>query len=130
MGLFKGESYPIAENLSRNGFYLPSGVGLKNGQLKYIVKMANEIPVPIMTILLFSLPKNCDSRINEILPGTTTKLIILIASIASTNLGKKLSIKIGAINIPRIDMKIEKIIIIIFTCLLLVPVASSGSKYL
>ena len=43
MGLFKGESYPIAENLSRNGFYLPSGVGLKNGQLKYIVKMANEI---------------------------------------------------------------------------------------
>ena len=43
MGLFKGESYPIAENLAKNGFYLPSGVGLKNNQLKYIIKTANEI---------------------------------------------------------------------------------------
>ena len=42
MGLFKGESYPIAENLAKNGFYLPSGVGLKNSQLKYIVKIVNE----------------------------------------------------------------------------------------
>ena len=43
MGLFKGESYPIAENLAKNGFYLPSGVGLKNNQLKYIIKITNEI---------------------------------------------------------------------------------------
>ena len=43
MGLFKGESYPIAENLAKNGFYLPSGVGLKNNQLKYIVKIVNEM---------------------------------------------------------------------------------------
>ena len=43
MGLFKGESYPIAENLAKNGFYLPSGVGLKNNQLKYIIKNVNEI---------------------------------------------------------------------------------------
>ena len=43
MGLFKGETYPIAENLAKNGFYLPSGVGLKNNQLKYIIKTANEL---------------------------------------------------------------------------------------
>ncbi len=43
MGLFKGESYPVAENLGKNGFYLPSGLGLNNKQLKYIVKIANEI---------------------------------------------------------------------------------------
>jgi len=29
MSLFLGERYPIAEKLSRNGFYLPSGLGLK-----------------------------------------------------------------------------------------------------
>jgi perosamine synthetase len=28
MGLFKGESYPVAEHLARAGFYLPSGLGL------------------------------------------------------------------------------------------------------
>jgi len=43
MGLFKGESYPVAENLSKNGFYLPSGLGLSNKQLEYIVKVTNEI---------------------------------------------------------------------------------------
>ena len=95
-----------------------------------IVRRTNEMPVPIITILLLSFPKNCASRINARLPGITTKLIILIASIASMNLGKKFSINIGAINIPKIDMKIEKIITKIFTCLLLVPVDSSGSKYL
>jgi perosamine synthetase len=43
MGLFKGESYPVAENLSKNGFYLPSGLGLSNSDLKYIIKETNEI---------------------------------------------------------------------------------------
>ena len=43
MRLFKRESYPVAENLAKNGFYLPSGVGLKKNQLKYIIKIANEI---------------------------------------------------------------------------------------
>ena len=32
-----------------------------------IVRRTNEIPVPIITILLLSLPKNCASRINAIL---------------------------------------------------------------
>ena len=38
MGMFKNESYPVAENLSKNGFYLPSGIGLKNTQIRYICK--------------------------------------------------------------------------------------------
>ena len=43
MGLFKKESYPVAENLAKNGFYLPSGLGLSNKQLKYIVRITNKI---------------------------------------------------------------------------------------
>jgi len=30
MGLFIGESYPVAEKLARNGFYIPSGLGISN----------------------------------------------------------------------------------------------------
>jgi perosamine synthetase len=43
MGLFKKESYPVAENLSKNGFYLPSGLGLSNKQLEYIVRITNKV---------------------------------------------------------------------------------------
>jgi perosamine synthetase len=43
MGLFKKESYPVAENLAKNGFYLPSGLGLSNKQLEYIVRITNKI---------------------------------------------------------------------------------------
>jgi len=43
MSLFENESYPVAENLSKNGFYLPSGVGLKNNQINYIIKTVNNI---------------------------------------------------------------------------------------
>jgi perosamine synthetase len=43
MGLFKKESYPVAENLAKNGFYLPSGIGLSNKQLEYIVRITNKI---------------------------------------------------------------------------------------
>ena len=43
MRLFKGESYPVAENLSKNGFYLPSGLGLKNSQIYYIIKELKKI---------------------------------------------------------------------------------------
>ena len=39
MGMFKNERYPVAENLSKNGFYLPSGLGLKNTQIKHISKI-------------------------------------------------------------------------------------------
>lgn len=37
MGLFKNEKYPVAEKLARNGFYIPSGLGLtKDDQDKVI----------------------------------------------------------------------------------------------
>ena len=39
LGLFKNESYPIAEKLARKGFYLPSGLGLATDELAYIVKI-------------------------------------------------------------------------------------------
>ena len=33
MGLFKDEKYPVAEKLARNGFYVPSGLGLSDGDI-------------------------------------------------------------------------------------------------
>ena len=85
--------------------------------------------VPTSTILLFSLPKNSDSIISEIVVGITTILIILIASTASVNFGKNSLIKIGATKIPRIVIRTEKIITRIFGFLFLTPVDSCGSKY-
>ncbi|TKC08188.1 DegT/DnrJ/EryC1/StrS family aminotransferase [Pedobacter polaris] len=38
MGLFKDEKYPVAEKLARNGFYLPSGLGLTIDQQKIIIE--------------------------------------------------------------------------------------------
>ncbi len=36
MGLFKDEKYPVAENLAEKGFYIPSGLGLQNDQIKEV----------------------------------------------------------------------------------------------
>jgi len=36
MGLFKREKYPIAEELSKKGMYLPSSSGLKEKEIRYI----------------------------------------------------------------------------------------------
>lgn len=41
MGLFKGEKYPIAEKLSRNGFYLPSGLGLNTDDQQIVIEIIN-----------------------------------------------------------------------------------------
>ena len=41
MGLFMNECYPNAEKLSRNGFYLPSGLGLSENDLNFIVNKIN-----------------------------------------------------------------------------------------
>jgi len=38
MGLFVGEKYPVAEKLARNGFYLPSGLGLSQQDIKHVIK--------------------------------------------------------------------------------------------
>ena len=36
MSLFLGETYPVAERLARRGFYIPSGLGLKDEQLERV----------------------------------------------------------------------------------------------
>ncbi|MFL5786402.1 MAG: DegT/DnrJ/EryC1/StrS family aminotransferase [Bacteriovoracaceae bacterium] len=38
MGLFKGETYPNSEFLARKGFYLPSGVGLSESDIKNVCR--------------------------------------------------------------------------------------------
>jgi perosamine synthetase len=37
MGLFENESYPVAEKLARNGFYIPSGLGLSNEDIAEVI---------------------------------------------------------------------------------------------
>jgi perosamine synthetase len=39
MGLFIGESYPVAERLARRGFYLPSGMALTTEQLERVCEV-------------------------------------------------------------------------------------------
>jgi perosamine synthetase len=34
MGLFKNEKYPVGENIARRGFYIPSGLGITEEQIK------------------------------------------------------------------------------------------------
>ena len=43
MDLFKGESYPVAEELARTGMYLPSSSGLKEEEIRYICDAIKEI---------------------------------------------------------------------------------------
>jgi perosamine synthetase len=38
MGLFQGEQYPVAENLARRGFYIPSGLALTEPQMLRVVE--------------------------------------------------------------------------------------------
>jgi perosamine synthetase len=37
MGLFHNENHPVAEKMARNGFYLPSGLGLSELQVNYVI---------------------------------------------------------------------------------------------
>lgn len=37
LGLFTGEEFPIAESLARNGFYLPSGLGIENKDIELVI---------------------------------------------------------------------------------------------
>ena len=44
MKIFKRkEKYPNAEFLSLNGFYLPSGLGIKNHEIDYVSRTLNKI---------------------------------------------------------------------------------------
>lgn len=42
MGLFINESYPIAEKLSRNGFYIPSGLALTDDEIFYVCNVISK----------------------------------------------------------------------------------------
>jgi perosamine synthetase len=43
MGLFSGESYPVAERIARRGFYIPSGMALTDEQLERSAAALKEI---------------------------------------------------------------------------------------
>ena len=43
MGLFTNERYPIAENLARRGFYIPSGLALTDNQIRIVSDKLHEI---------------------------------------------------------------------------------------
>jgi len=43
MGLFEGESYPVAEKLARRGFYIPSGMALTDSQIEEVCTKVREV---------------------------------------------------------------------------------------
>ncbi len=43
MGFFRNEKYPVAEMLARNGFYLPSGLGLLDEQVEIVIQTMKRI---------------------------------------------------------------------------------------
>ncbi len=43
MGLFAGESYPVAERIARRGFYIPSGLALTDAQIEMVVSAIRKI---------------------------------------------------------------------------------------
>jgi perosamine synthetase len=43
MGLFAGERYPVAERLSRRGFYIPSGMALSDGQIDEVADAVRRV---------------------------------------------------------------------------------------
>ena len=43
MGLFAGESYPVAERIARRGFYIPSGLALTEEQIERSAEAVKEI---------------------------------------------------------------------------------------
>lgn len=38
LGLFEGESYPVAENLAKKGFYVPAGMGITDEQIEKVAE--------------------------------------------------------------------------------------------
>lgn len=43
LGFINNKSFPVSENLSRRGFYLPSGLALTEQQIDYVVEKVKEI---------------------------------------------------------------------------------------
>lgn len=42
IGLFKNNSFPIAEKIARNGFYIPCGLGLKDSEIEFVSNFINK----------------------------------------------------------------------------------------
>ena len=42
-GMFKGEKYPISENIARMGFYIPSGLTLDDEKINYVSQKIHEV---------------------------------------------------------------------------------------
>ena len=43
LGLFEGESYPVAENLAKKGFYIPAGMGITDEQIKEVAECVKKV---------------------------------------------------------------------------------------
>lgn len=43
LGLFEGESYPVAENLAKKGFYVPAGLGITDNQIERVAECIKKI---------------------------------------------------------------------------------------
>merc|ERR1719379_272399 len=43
MGLFKGESYPVAERIARRCFYIPSGLALSAAEICEVARRVREV---------------------------------------------------------------------------------------
>jgi perosamine synthetase len=43
LGLFEGESHPVAERLARRGFYIPSGLALTETQMEKVVAAVRKL---------------------------------------------------------------------------------------
>lgn len=42
LGLFEGQSYPVAERIARRGFYIPSGMAITDDQIKFVAQQVSE----------------------------------------------------------------------------------------
>jgi len=43
LDFFEGQSFPIAEKIARNGFYLPSGIGITDDEIYNVINVLKEI---------------------------------------------------------------------------------------
>ncbi|CAK9027084.1 unnamed protein product [Durusdinium trenchii] len=43
MGLFKGQSFPVAERIARRGFYIPSGLALKDEEVEEVANRVRKV---------------------------------------------------------------------------------------
>ena len=43
LGLFKNEKYPVSDDWSNRGFYIPSGLALTDSQIKYVINTIKKI---------------------------------------------------------------------------------------